>query len=268
MNSGTVAYLNKYRTKITETAAASVSLPRQEDDMKTKKEKAQKEENKKDKGAEGAKEASSNPILAAIAQARLHSKPRGFSQTWDFIINAKGLNLKKPENRFAIDVALPKGRGKEAKVCIFADAGAAEAAKVAAVVVRKEEVVGMAKNRARLSDVLSCDVILGEPQLMAMVGKELGPVLAPKGKMPRPIPPNVKLDAFVAASKKLLRVALKESPAIHTMIGNDRMPDDDVAANAEAIFNAVRDKLPKGLNNIKSVVIKLTMGRPVRVMMK
>ena len=226
-----------------------------------------KKEQKKKK-TEEQKEADSHPLLTAIAQARQGSKPRSFVQTWDFIINARGLNLKKPENRFALDVTLPKGRGKEAKVCIFADSGAAEAAKVASVVIRKEEVSGMAKNRARLSDVMSCDVILGEPALMAIIGKELGPVLAPKGKMPRPIPPNVKLDMFVAAAKRNIRVALKEMPAIHTAIGNDKMPDEDVAANAEAIFNAVRDKMPKGLNNIKSVVIKLTMGRPVRAMMK
>jgi ribosomal protein L1 len=46
------------------------------------------------------------------------------------------------------------------------------------------------------------------------------------------------------------------------------MPDEDVAANAEVIFNAVKEKLPKGLNNIRSVIIKLTMGKPVKIVMK
>lgn len=215
-----------------------------------------------------AKQEGSNPILASIAQARKQSKQRNFIQTWDFCINVKGLNLKKPESRFAVDVPLPKGRGKEPSVAIFADSMAAEAAKLANVVVRKEEISGLAKDKKRLGELMGCNIFLGEASLMALVGKELGPTLAPKGKIPKPIPPNVKLDAFVAASKRSLRVALKESPTIHAAIGNDKMQDEDVAANAEAIFNAVKEKLPKGLNNIKSVCIKLTMGRPVKIIMR
>jgi large subunit ribosomal protein L1 len=176
--------------------------------------------------------------------------------------------MKKPENRFNIDVLLPKGRGREPRVAIFADSIATEASKVADVLVRKEEIAGLAKDRKRLGEVTGCDIFLGEAALMALIGKELGPTLAPKGKMPRPVPPNIKLDAFVVASKKSLRIALKENPTIHTAIGNDKMADEDVAANAEAVFNAVKDKLPKGLNNIKSVLIKLTMGKPAKVVMR
>ncbi len=222
-----------------------------------KKEKTQKEA----KGDE-------NPILSFMAIARQSSKPRSFTQTWDFIINFKGLNLKKPENRFNIDVVLPKGRGREPNVAIFADSIAAEAAKIANVVVRKEEIPSLAKDRKRLGEVTGCDIFLGEASLMGLIGKELGQTLAPKGKMPRPVPPNVKLDAFVAASKKSLRIVLKETPTVQAAVGNDKMADVDVAANAEAIFNAVRDKLPKGLNNIRSVMIKLTMGKPVKIAIK
>ncbi len=219
---------------------------------------------KKEKTQKEAKQ-EGNPILSSMAAARQSSKPRSFVQTWDFIINFKGLNLKKPENRFNIDVVLPKGRGREPRVAIFADSIAAEASKLADVVVRKEEIAGLAKDRKRLGEVMGCDIFLGEASLMAPIGKELGQTLAPKGKMPRPVPPNVKLDAFVAASKKSLRVALKENPSIQTAVGNDKMADRDVAANAEAIFNAVRDKLPKGINNVKSVMIKLTMGKPAKI---
>jgi large subunit ribosomal protein L1 len=226
--------------------------------MKMKKEKSQKEEKQED----------SNPILSSIAKARQGSKQRGFSQTWDFIINVRGLNLKKPENRFSVDISLPKGRGRDPKVAIFADNAATEASKVANLVIRKDEIIGLAKDRKRLGELLGCDVFLGEASLMGLIGKELGPTLAPKGKMPKPIPPNVKMDAFVTAMKRSVRIALKENPSIHTYIGTDKMPDEDVAANAEVIFNTVKEKLPKGLNNVRSVIIKLTMGKPVKILMK
>lgn len=217
------------------------------------------------KDSQPKEEKKENPILASIRSARQGSKPRSFTQTWDFCINVKGMNLKKPENRFNVDVPLPKGRGREPVVAIFADSLASEASKFANIIVRKEEIPALGKDRKRMGELVSCDVFLSEASLMAAVGKELGPVLAPKGKMPKPIPPNAKLDAFVAASKSSIRVALKENPTIHTAIGNDKMADDDVAANAEVVFNAVKDKLPKGLNNVRSVFIKLTMGKPARV---
>jgi len=212
--------------------------------------------------------ADANPILSSIIKARESSKQRGFPQTWDFIINFKGLNMKKPENRFTIDVTLPKGRAREPTVVIFADSIAAEATKAANVVVRKDEIPTIAKDKKRMGEVTGCDIFMGEASLMALIGKELGQLLAPRGKMPRPIPPNVKLDAFVSAAKKSMRISLKENPTIHTAVGNDRMADADVAANADAVFTAVRDKLPKGINNIKSVIVKLTMGKPVKVAVK
>jgi large subunit ribosomal protein L1 len=212
--------------------------------------------------------ASSNPILEGLAIARRSSKPRKFTQTWDFCINMKGLNLKKPEHRFSVDVALPHGRGKEPKVAIFADVLAGEAEKVADVVVKKDEIPGLAKDKKRMGEITACDIFLGESSLMAMIGKELGQLLAPRGKMPRPMPPNVKLDVFLAASKRATRVALKESPTIHVSVGNDKMPDANVAANAEVIFNIVRDKLPKGINNVRSVYIKLTMGKPIKLALR
>jgi large subunit ribosomal protein L1 len=223
---------------------------------------------KKEKYVREAKQEAVNPFLSSIIKARQSSKPRNFTQTWDFLINVKGLNMKKPENRFNVDVVLPKGRGREPKVAIFADSIATEAGKVANVIVRKEEISQLLKDKKRLDEVMGCDIFLGEASLMALIGKELGPTLAPRSKMPRPLPPSAKLDAFVAASKRSLRVALKENPTIHLAIGNDKMPDEDIVANAEAIFNVVKDRMPKGLNNVKSVYIKLTMGRPVKVAVK
>ena len=66
-------------------------------------------------------------IINKIKKARDDSKPRKFRQSWDLTINVKGLDLKKPENRFKMDFMLPEGRGKELKVCVIADQTAAEA---------------------------------------------------------------------------------------------------------------------------------------------
>jgi large subunit ribosomal protein L1 len=98
-----------------------------------------------------------------------------------------------------------------------------------------------------------------------LVGKTLGTVLGPRGKMPRPVPPKGSVQPFVEMSKKMVRVKVRDSPVIHVPVGTEVMKDEEVMKNVIAIINFVREKLPKGGANIKSALLKLTMGRPVKL---
>jgi len=205
-------------------------------------------------------------ILDKIKEAKANSKPRKFKQSWDFSISLKGLDLKKPENRFNIDFVLPSGRGKENKVAVIADSFATEAKKLAAIVITKAELESLAGNKKKIKELANnYDWFLGEVTLMSLVGKYLSPVLGPRGKIPKPVPPKIKIDAFIESAKRSIRLSLKDSPVINATIGTEDMQDEDVARNAEAVLNFVKEKLPKGINNIKGVYIKLTMGRPVKI---
>ena len=42
------------------------------------------------------------------------------------------------------------------------------------------------------------------------------------------------------------------------------MEDSDLAINAHAILSAVEKKLPNGEKNMKRIMIKTTMGKPVK----
>src|SRR3989344_6659476 len=56
-------------------------------------------------------------IQAAIAKAKDISDKRNFKQSFDLIINLKGLDLKKPEHQVDAFVTLPFSRGKKIKIC-------------------------------------------------------------------------------------------------------------------------------------------------------
>ncbi len=43
------------------------------------------------------------------------------------------------------------------------------------------------------------------------------------------------------------------------------MPTEKIAQNVEAVVNAIEGKLERGMGNIGSVLIKTTMGSPVKV---
>lgn len=205
-------------------------------------------------------------VLARIEEAKKGSSPRKFKQTWELIINTKGLDLKKPENRFKFDFMLPEGRGKALKVCVVADSLAGEAKKHADMVITKSEIEPLGRDRKRLKKLArEYDWFLGEATLMAQIGKSFGAILGSRGKLPRPVPPGASIVPFIGRARKSSLVALKETPVIQVAIGSEELDAEKVARNAEAVYRAVVEKLPKGRTSIRSVFIKLTMGRPVRV---
>lgn len=205
-------------------------------------------------------------LLENIKKARETPKKRKFNQTWDFSINLKGLDLKKPEHRFSLDFVLPEGRGKESRVVIFADTMMADAKKEADLVITKDDIPGYASNKKRMKELANnYDWFFGEVTLMANIGKAFGAALGSRGKMPKPIPPKVPIKPFVERAKRSTRISVKSSPVIHVAVGAENMTDEQIAKNIQAVFNAVKEKLPKGANNMKSAYIKLTMGKPVKL---
>ncbi|MEM5797788.1 MAG: 50S ribosomal protein L1 [Candidatus Aenigmatarchaeota archaeon] len=205
-------------------------------------------------------------LVEKIIEVRKAAKPRRFKQSFDLIINLKGIDLSKPENRFSFELQLPEGRGKDVKVCVFADSLAPQAKEVADIVITKAEIEKIAENKAKMKAIAnSCDWFLAEASLMPLIGKVWGVVLGPRGKMPKPLPPNIQLKPIIEVMRRSIRLVLKSTPVIMASIGNEGMSDSAIARNAEAVLNAVKEKLPKGKENIKSVYAKLTMGKAVRL---
>ena len=205
-------------------------------------------------------------FLEKVREARAKTKPRKFVQTWDISFGLKNVDLKKPENRFSSELSLPEGRGKGVKTVVIADSLAREAKEKADYVISRAEIPVLAKNKKKLKKIASGhDYFFGEAPLMPEIGKQFGTILGPKGKMPKPIPPNVKLGPFLEAFRKMVTVSLKSSPVIHVIIGSEDMEEEKIARNAQAVYNFVKDRLPKGKNSIKSIHVKLTMGPPSRI---
>ncbi len=205
-------------------------------------------------------------FLERVKEAKEKSKKRGFTQSWDISINLRGIDLKKPENRLNLEFILPEGRGKENKVAVITDSLETEAKKSADIVIKRAELESLIKNKKKLKRIANeYDFFLGEVSLMPLIGKGFGAVLGPRGKMPKPIPPKINVESLIQRAKRVIKISLKESPVIHASIGTESMSDEQIAKNAQAVFDFVAEKLPKGKNNIKSAFIKLTMGKPVKL---
>lgn len=198
-------------------------------------------------------------ILKAIKELRETSKKRNFNQTLDLIIGMKELDLKKPENKFSEDVVLPSGRGQEANVVVFSDTIKDLDCKI----LTGQDIQNLGKNKREVKKLAQSDFFLADAPLMPLIGKVLGQSLAPKGKMPRIISEDVK--SSVKKLKSSIRIRLKDSPVIQCPVGVESMKDEEIAENVEAVLKFLETKLPKGRHNIKEVLIKLTMSKPIKI---
>lgn len=205
-------------------------------------------------------------IKEKLKEAKGKSKPRKFAQSWDLIFNLRDMDLKKPENRLNLEIFMPEGLGKDLKVAVLGDSTYADAKKHADLALGKADIQKLGKEKKKLKKLASEYAWwFGEAPLMPMIGKELGVVLGTRGKMPKPIPPKINLEGIIGRAKKSVRIKLINTPVIQIPVGTESMPDEKVAANIEAAMQYVQDHLPKGKNNIRSVMVKLTMGKPVKL---
>ncbi len=192
---------------------------------------------------------------------------RKFTQSVDLSVTLKNVDMNLPKNRIDEDIILPKGRGKQAKIGVFAQGeGASLARNVADVVIQPDEFEDLQKNKAQFKKTANqMHYFLAEAPLMAQIGKTLGIVLGPRGKMPRPMAPGSDPTATVTQLRNTIKVRSKDKKSFHCVVGSEEMTAEDIAENVEAILKRIETRLEYGRMNVASVYIKTSMGPSVQV---
>jgi large subunit ribosomal protein L1 len=200
--------------------------------------------------------------LEAVKKALEKSPKRNFRETVDLSINLKEVDMSVPKNRIQEDIILPHGRGKDVKVCVIGGPELAQKARgVADKVITVEELGTLADDKKQAKKVAGqYDYFIAEAPLMPQVGKRLGIVLAPRGKMPKPIQPGADPKTMIDNLRKSTTVRTKDKVTFHTPIGTTDMTPEQLAENIDLIIKRLALKLEKGTNNIRSAYIKTTMG--------
>ncbi len=207
-------------------------------------------------------------IEASVAEARSKGKKRKFKQSFDVAISfrKKELDVSKPENRISQELVLPNALYPPAKVCAFGDGDFAKNAKEAGVqhVVSKEDIPKIGEEKKeRKSLAKTYDFFIASVDSMPLVGRYLGQALGPRGKMPKPFPPQANLAPIVGQYQRTVRLKMKNTPTFHAKVGHEKMSDKEVADNIVAVLNFIDSK--DLLGKLSSIVVKLTMGPPVPV---
>jgi large subunit ribosomal protein L1 len=204
-------------------------------------------------------------LAEVIKKAKEETKKRKFKQSIELIINFKDIDVKKG---FAINevIQLPK-TNSPATVCVIATGDMSQKAKAAKAdsVIGNEELTKYEANKRESRKFINkYDFFLADTQIMPTVGKALGQLLGPRGKMPTPVPFNAPIDAFLARFRTSIKVRTRASLSVSCKIGDESMENADLATNAFTVLSAIEKKLPNGEKNIRKVLIKTTMGKPVK----
>jgi len=192
---------------------------------------------------------------------------RKFKENVDLVFNLKNIDMNLPKNRIDQEVILPHGRGKEAKVAIFASGELANKSKKHVdLLIKPEEIEELSSNKKKFKKIADeHEFFIAEAPLMPTIGKSLGTVLGPRGKMPKPVPPNADVSGMVNNLRKTVKVRSKNTITFHTIAGSIDMPKEHIAENIDTIIKRIEGILERGRLNIGSVYIKTTMGPSQRL---
>lgn len=200
-------------------------------------------------------------VLDALKKLRENEK-RKFSQSVDLIINLRNFDIKKEAVNLFLNMP---HKIREAKLAAFL-----EKKNPAIDTITKSEFESY-KDKKRVKHLIKeFDFFIATAKLMPVVATNFGRYLGPVGKMPSPQLGIIKeeteaeIKEVIKKFEKVVRVKSKE-PSLKFSIGREDMSDESIADNVEFAYNHILNALPKKKENIKSVMIKLTMTKPVKV---
>ncbi len=183
-------------------------------------------------------------------------------------VNLRDVDLSIAKNRIDLEVILPKGRGKTLKICLIGSTELAFKAKdVADLIIRPEQIEEYSGSKKKVRQLAKeYDYFIAEAPLMPVIGKRMGQILGPHGKMPKPIPPQADPKPIIMAMRATVRVKSGERKTFHAPVGTRDMKPEDIADNIDALFRRIIGKLERGRVSIRSAYVKTTMGPAIKFM--
>ena len=192
-------------------------------------------------------------------------KKRKFDQTIDLIVNLKGFDVRK--EAFNIFVQVPN-KVKEKKI-----AGFFEKDNNLIDVIKKDDFIKYKEKKDIKKLIKNYDFFVADAKLMPAIATSFGKFLGPVGKMPSPqlgIIGSGNEDVVKEIINKInsnVRIRVKE-PSIKIGVAKESLDDNKIVENIVTVYKKIVETLPKNIDNVKNVKIKLTMEKPVEVDIK
>jgi len=206
-------------------------------------------------------------IENAVSRALDEAPERNFRETVDLAVNLRDLDLNDPSNRVDESVVLPAGTGQETTIVVFAEGETAlRAEEVADDVLDQNELEELGGDDDTAKDLADdTDFFIAEKNLMQDIGRYLGTVLGPRGKMPEPLDPDDDVVEVIDRTKNTVQLRSGERRTFHTRVGAEDMSAEDISDNIDVIVRRLHADLEKGPLNVDTIYVKTTMGPAMEV---
>jgi len=205
-------------------------------------------------------------VLEGSFNAETKKPVRKFPESIDLFINLKNYDTQK-DKRFSGSIKLPRIARPRYRVCVIADAFHETQCQKDSVPCRNvDDLKKLHKNKKLVKKMCNeFDAFLASEALIRQLPRLIGPHMNRAGKFPSPVQQSDNLVSKVEELRSTVRFQLKKVLCLGACIGHVGMIPDDVKLNLVLAVNFLVSMLKKNWQNIKSVYIKSTMGKPYRV---
>ncbi|RXW17490.1 hypothetical protein EST38_g8367 [Candolleomyces aberdarensis] len=189
-------------------------------------------------------------------------KKRNFVETIELQIGLKNYDPQR-DKRFSGTVKLPNVPRPRMSLCILADANDIDRAKqIELEYMSVDDLKKLNKNKKLVKKLAKkYDAFLASEALIKQIPRLLGPA----GKFPTPVSHSEDLTTKITEVRSTIKFQLKKVLCLGVAVGHIQMTDDQVLANVMLSINFLVSLLKKNWQNVKSLHIKSTMGKPIRL---
>jgi large subunit ribosomal protein L10Ae len=193
-------------------------------------------------------------------------KERKFRETIELQIGLKDYDPKK-DKRFSGTIRLPNATRDNIKICVIGDqAHCEEAAELGLDTKSMDDLKKFNKNKKDIKKwAKKYDLLLATDTLSRKIPKVCGPTLNKIGMFPQVITHKDPLKDKVNEIKTSVKFQLKKVLCMAVAIGNDSQSEDELRTALTMSVNFLISLLKKQWNNVKSLTIKTTMGKPYKL---
>uniref|UniRef100_A0A7S1XI30 Ribosomal protein n=1 Tax=Erythrolobus australicus TaxID=1077150 RepID=A0A7S1XI30_9RHOD len=207
-------------------------------------------------------------VRQAMAEVLQESKEkkRNFVETIELQIGLKNYDTKK-DKRFAGTVKLPHNPRPRMKIAILADAAHKSTAEGFNLPVYDVDALKKFNKQKKpiKKFAKSYDAFLASESIIKMIPRILGPGLNKAGKFPSLLAGGEDMLGKVEELQSTVKFQLKKVLCLSTAVGNVEMSEDECVQNTILAVNFLVSLLKKHWQNVKSLHIKSTMGKPKRL---
>eukprot|EP01080_Neovahlkampfia_damariscottae_P001557 gene1558-12683_t len=187
-------------------------------------------------------------------------------QTVDLQIKLRNYDAKK-DKRFAGTAKLPNDIRVNSAVCVLGDKNHCDKAKQLGIPFMSQEDMKKLNKNKKLVKKLANQYrgFLASESLIKQIPRILGPGLSKAGKFPTVLTSDDDITKKVEEVRKTIKFQFKKEICLGTAVGHVGLTEDELISNIIASINFCVSLLKKQWQNVGTVTIKCSMGKPQRL---